>query len=146
MGADAVLLIVAALGQGELHELSALAVRLGIDALVEVHDEPELERALELGASLIGVNQRDLGTFAVDPGRAERLARSIPDGVVTVAESGVRDAEDARRLAEAGFDAVLVGETLVMASDPTSATRALGGHPVRRRALSTLGRGRVDQR
>ena len=140
MGADAVLLIVAALDPSELAELHELAVRLGLDALVEVHDEDELQRALDLGASLVGVNQRDLVTFDVDPGRAERLAASIPGGVVAVAESGVRDAADARRLAAAGFDAVLVGETLVRAGEPASMTASLGGHPVARRALPARGR------
>jgi indole-3-glycerol phosphate synthase len=133
MGADAVLLIVAALGAGELGELAELAARLGLDALVEVHDEEELDVALHAGATLVGVNQRDLTTFAVDVHRAVRMAGSIPDGVVAVAESGVRDAADARRLAAAGFDAVLVGETLVRSADPAAAVASLAGHPVGRR-------------
>ena len=93
--------------------------------LVEIHDEPELEVALECGATLIGVNQRDLVTFDVDHDRAARMAAAIPDGVVKVAESGVRDAADARRLADAGYDAILVGETLVTAADPAAALAAL---------------------
>lgn len=121
MGADAVLLIVAALDARELIALHELAVEIGLDVLVEVHDEPELEVALEAGATLIGVNQRDLVTFEVDHERAERVARAIPDDVVKVAESGVRGADDARRLAAVGYDAVLVGETLVIAPDPAAA-------------------------
>ena len=125
VGADAVLLIVAALDRGELSEYHQLAVQLGLDALVEVHDEPELEEAMNAGASLIGVNQRDLVTFQVDHQRAERMAKAIPDGVVKVAESGVRDADDARRLADAGYDAILVGESLVTSGDAAAAVRGL---------------------
>jgi indole-3-glycerol phosphate synthase len=125
MGADAVLLIAAALDPFELVELHELTTELGLDALVEVHDEPELEEAMNAGASLIGVNQRDLVTFEVDHQRAERMAKEIPDGVVKVAESGVRDADDARRLAAAGYDAILVGETLVTSGDPAAAVRDL---------------------
>jgi indole-3-glycerol phosphate synthase len=134
MGADAVLLIVAALSDGELRSLHELARRVGIDALVEVHDEAELDRALEAGARLVGVNQRDLATFTVDPGLAVRLAVRIPPGVVAVAESGIRGPDDARRMAGAGYDAVLVGETLVTAPDRAAAVRELCGHPVSERA------------
>ena len=125
MGADAVLLIAAALDRLELIEFHHLAVDLGLDVLVEVHDEPELEVALECGATLVGVNQRDLVTFEVDHARAERMAAAIPAGVVKVAESGVRDAADAKRLADAGYDAILVGETLVTAADPAAELIAL---------------------
>lgn len=125
MGADAVLLIAAALGPAEIGELIGLAARTGLDALVEVHDEAEAELALSAGAGLIGVNQRDLFTFEVDTDRARRVARSLPDGVVTVAESGIRDADDVRRLADAGFAAVLVGETLVRSADPAQAVAGL---------------------
>jgi indole-3-glycerol phosphate synthase len=125
MGADAVLLIAAALSDGELRRFSALAAELGLDALVEIHDEAELERAMSVGATLVGVNQRDLVTFQVDHERAERMGTAIPGTVVKVAESGVRDADDARRLADAGYDAVLVGETLVRAPDPSAMVRAL---------------------
>ena len=125
MGADAVLLIVAALDEAELDELHGLAVLVGLDALVEVHDEGELEAALRVGGRLIGVNQRDLVTFEVDHDRAARMAALIPEGVARVAESGVRDAADARRLADAGYDAILVGESLVTAADPAAAIRAL---------------------
>ncbi|HLT69162.1 MAG TPA: indole-3-glycerol phosphate synthase TrpC [Acidimicrobiales bacterium] len=125
MGADAVLLIVAALDDEELAELHRLALDLGLDALVEVHDEAELERALEVGATLVGVNQRDLVTFEVDHERAVRVARAMPAGVVRVAESGIRGPDDVAALADAGFDAVLVGESLVTAGDPGAAVAGL---------------------
>jgi indole-3-glycerol phosphate synthase len=125
IGADAVLLIVAALSPSELPALLGLATEVGLDALVEVHDEAELGRALAAGATLVGVNQRDLLTFEVDSSRAERVATAIPDGVVKVAESGIRGPDDARRLADAGFDAVLVGESLVTSPDPAAAVREL---------------------
>ena len=127
MGADCVLLIVAALNGGELRDFHSVAAEIGIDALVEVHDEPELDVALEIGATLIGVNQRDLATFEVDHERALRLAHRIPEGVVKVAESGVRGGADARALHHAGYDAVLVGETLVTATDPVRAIHELKG-------------------
>jgi len=125
MGADAVLLIAAALDDAELRACAAVADEIGIDALVEVHDEAELERALAVGARLVGVNQRDLVTFAVDTDRAVRVAAAIPDGVVGVAESGIGGADDARRLADAGYHAVLVGESLVRSPDPAAAVGAL---------------------
>lgn len=125
MGADAVLLIVAALDASELADFHALARELELTALVETHDEAEVERALAVGASVIGVNQRDLVTFDVDTGRAVRVAESIPDGVLRVAESGIGGVDDARRLADAGYDAVLVGESLVTAPDPGAAVAAL---------------------
>ena len=127
MGADCVLLIVAALDDGELSDFRALAVELGIDALVETHDEAEVERALAVGATLIGVNQRDLFTFEVDQERAVRVAAALPASGVRVADSGVRGAEDARALAAAGYDAVLVGESLVTSGDPGAAVQALRG-------------------
>lgn len=127
MGADAVLLIAAVLSDEELGRCHGLSVELGLDALVEVHDEPELERALAVGATLIGVNQRDLSTFEVDHDRALRMAAVMPVGVVKVAESGVRGAADALDLARAGYDAVLVGEHLVTAADPGAAIGALRG-------------------
>jgi indole-3-glycerol phosphate synthase len=145
MGADAVLLIVAALTDGELGELLALAGRVGLDALVEVHDEAEVERALAAGAELIGVNQRDLASFAVDHERALRVARSMPGDVVAVAESGIRHGDDARRLADAGYRAVLVGETLMRASDRGAVLRDLGGHRVGERAGRPERVGRPDR-
>jgi indole-3-glycerol phosphate synthase len=131
MGADAVLLIAAALRFEELDELHQLARTVGLDALVEVHDEAEAEQALNVGATLIGVNQRDLVTFEVDRQRAARVARVLPPGVVRVAESGIEDGDDVRRLADAGFDAVLVGEALVTSPDPAVAVAQLraGGRP-----------------
>ena len=125
MGADAVLLIVAALSDDELRRFQAVAGQLALDALVEVHDEAELERALAIDARLIGVNQRNLHTFAVDQNRAEQLMTQIPAGVVAVAESGIRGNEDARRLASAGYRAVLVGEHLVRSTDRGKALREL---------------------
>jgi indole-3-glycerol phosphate synthase len=127
MGADAVLLIAAALIEGELAKFLHLANDLDMAALVEVHDASELERALDTGAKLVGVNQRDLQTFDVDRQRAERLAEVIPPGVVKVAESGIRDAADVERLRAAGVDAMLVGETLMRAPDPGAALAALLG-------------------
>jgi indole-3-glycerol phosphate synthase len=134
MGADAVLLIVAALDDAELVEFLGLSAVFGLDVLVEVHDEAELDRALEAGARLIGVNQRDLATFAVDHDRAEQLAARLPPFVLAVAESGIRDEDDAARLASLGYEAVLVGETLVRAKDRVRAVEALVGHPVGVRA------------
>lgn len=125
MGADCVLLIAAALDDDELADFHALAVELGLDALVEIHDEAELDRALDVGATLIGVNQRDLVTFQVDHQRAVRMGPAIPAAAVRVAESGVRGADDARMLRAAGYDAVLVGETLVTAADPTAMVASL---------------------
>jgi indole-3-glycerol phosphate synthase len=117
-GADAVLLIVAALGKPHLAELLAVAKSRGIAALVEVHDEAETAIALEAGAQLIGVNHRDLSTFEIDLGVTERLRKLIPSGVLVVAESGIRDAHDARRVYEAGANAILVGEALMRAEQP----------------------------
>ncbi len=126
-GADAVLLIVAALPQETLVALQDHARALSLDVLVEIHDEAELEHALEASATLIGVNQRDLVTFAVDHDRAVRMAGVIPDHAVKVAESGVRGGADARSLEAAGYGAVLVGETLVTSSDPAAAIAELIG-------------------
>ncbi len=125
MGADCVLLIAAALEPAELADFHALAIEIGLDVLVEIHDERELEHALAASANLVGVNQRDLITFQVDHERAVRMAGVIPDTAVKVAESGVRGPDDARSLRAAGYDAVLVGETLVTAPDPAAALRAL---------------------
>jgi indole-3-glycerol phosphate synthase len=125
MGADCVLLIAAALSQSELLAFHQLAVEIGLDVLVETHDESEVERALLVGATMIGVNQRDLVTFQVDHERAVRMAAEIPNGVVKIAESGVRDADDAQSLRNAGYDAVLVGESLVVSTDPVKAIASL---------------------
>ncbi|MGZ4702864.1 MAG: indole-3-glycerol phosphate synthase TrpC, partial [Ilumatobacteraceae bacterium] len=125
IGADCVLLIAAALDKGELLTFHQLATSIGLDVLVEIHDEAELELALAAGATVIGVNQRDLVTFVVDHERAVRMGSLIPDDVVRVAESGVRGPADALSLRRAGYDAVLVGESLVTAPDPAAAIAAL---------------------
>jgi indole-3-glycerol phosphate synthase len=133
-GADAVLLIVAALGwagQPSLRALLEEAAEAGLDALVEVHTEPEAEVASAAGATLIGVNTRDLATLEVDPDRFAVVRRALPDGAVLVAESGIRDHADVRAAADAGADAVLVGETLVRAGDPAAAVRDLLAVPTR---------------
>jgi indole-3-glycerol phosphate synthase len=127
MGADAVLFIVAALSDEELATFMDLARQLELTALVEVHDEPELQRALAAGAEVVGVNQRDLHTFEVDHQRALRLGGLMPDGVVAVAESGIRDSSDVQRLSEAGYQAVLVGETLMRSGDRRAAVQELLG-------------------
>ncbi|MFM7258144.1 MAG: indole-3-glycerol phosphate synthase TrpC [Acidimicrobiaceae bacterium] len=113
MNADCILLIVAALNKVELAEFHNFASELGLDVLVEIHDESELDLALEVGAKMIGVNQRNLKTFEVDQQRAVRIAKKIPSSVVRVAESGVRTRDDASQLRDAGYHAVLVGESLV---------------------------------
>ncbi|GDX18186.1 indole-3-glycerol phosphate synthase [Actinomycetes bacterium] len=113
MNADCILLIVAALNKDELSEFHKFASELGLDVLVEIHDEPELDLALEIGAKMIGVNQRNLKTFEVDQQRAVRIAKEIPSNVVRVAESGVRTRDDASQLRDAGYHAILVGESLV---------------------------------
>jgi indole-3-glycerol phosphate synthase len=120
--ADAVLLIVAALEDAVLAELHAQITESGMDALVEVHNETELERALKLGAALIGVNNRDLKTFNVDLDTTTRLAAQVPEGVTLVAESGIASAEDVRRMGRSGARAVLVGESLVKAGDDLATT------------------------
>jgi indole-3-glycerol phosphate synthase len=123
--ADAVLLIVAGLTPEELSSLAAAARRRGLDVLCEVHDGEELQRALDAGCDLIGVNTRDLRTFKVDLETAFALAEKIPAGVVKVAESGIHSAEDVGRLRAAGYDAFLVGESLMRAASPGGALRGL---------------------
>jgi indole-3-glycerol phosphate synthase len=135
IGADAILLIVAALPDDALlADLHEGAVALGLAVLVEAHDEREIERALAAGAAIVGVNNRDLATFAEDLGVGERLARLLPPTVVGVAESAVRVAADASRLGAVGFDAVLVGEALVRADDPAGLVRDFGAALVNRRS------------
>jgi indole-3-glycerol phosphate synthase len=126
-GADAVLLIAAALPPGALAELRARALALGLDALVEVHDEAELDAALAAGADLVGVNNRDLRTFETDLAVTERLAPRIPPGTVVVAESGILGPEDVLRLRRAGAHAFLVGESLMRERDVGRALRKLRG-------------------
>ena len=119
IGADAVLLICAALPDDDrLADLYGLATELGLAVLVETHDAAEVERARKLGAAIVGVNNRDLATFAEDLGLGASLASAIPSDAVAVAESAVRSGADAETMAAAGFDAVLVGEALVRAVDP----------------------------
>ncbi len=125
-GADAVLLIAAALSGESLTEMHARAADVGLAVLVEVRSEHEIDRAVDAGASIVGVNSRDLQSFSEDLGTAERLVELLPAGVLAVAESAVRTAADAARMARAGFDAVLVGEALVRSEDPESLVRALG--------------------
>lgn len=124
-GAAAILLIVAALDDRELQEFHDLAVSIGLTPLVEVHDEAELARAVAIGAQVVGVNARDLRTFDIDRAAFERLRPTFPDGVVSVAESGIRGPEDVRAAAAAGADAVLVGETLVTGRDPRAQVAAM---------------------
>lgn len=124
-GADAVLLIVAALESGALHELHRAAGDLGLDVLVEVHDLAELRRALELEPEIVGVNNRDLRDFSVDIERTLELRSEIPQGVLVVSESGFTQREQLARLGATGVDAVLVGEALMRAPDPAAALRAL---------------------
>jgi len=124
-GADGVLLIVAALELPQLAELLAAAAEYQLDALVEVHDRREAEAALAAGASLIGVNHRDLKTFAIDMSLTAAIAPMVPAHVVLVAESGIRTAADVRALGEAGAHAVLVGEQLMRAPSPGAALEAL---------------------
>ena len=124
-GADLVLLIVAGLTPAELGRLHAEAVALGLTPLVEVHDEDEVQVALDAGARLVGVNARNLRTLEVDNDTFGRVAPRIPDGVVRVAESGVTGPDDVRRLADLGADVVLVGEALVRGDDPSAAVAAM---------------------
>ena len=124
-GADAVLLITAALDDGALATLHEAAHELGLDALVEVHSREELARANTLGAELIGVNNRDLRDFTVDLGTTVTLMAQIPPGTTVVSESGIKDARQLELLEAAGVHAVLVGETLMRAADPAQATEAL---------------------
>lgn len=120
-GADAILLIVAALGQEELRRLYEAARDVQLDVLVEVHDLPEMERALELGADLIGINNRNLKTFTTDLATTEQLAEEVPDDVLLVSESGLKNPQDAQRALNAGANAILVGETLMRHDDPSRA-------------------------
>ena len=124
MGASGVLLIAAILSPEELRRFWRLATELGLSPLVEVHDAREVDLALELGARIIGVNQRDLHSFEVNPAHAAAIIADIPPHVVRVAESGLRGPEDVAAAGRAGFDAVLVGESFVTAVDPAAAVRA----------------------
>jgi len=118
MGAAAVLLIVAALDQSQLKDFVQLATEIGLDAVVETHDEREVETALNCEAQIIGINQRDLHTFKIDTQRAIRVLNEIPKDITRIAESGIKNVESAQELKEAGFDAILVGESIVTSQDP----------------------------
>jgi indole-3-glycerol phosphate synthase len=124
-GADAILLIVAALSQPELNALASRARQHGLDVLCEAHDEQELNRALESGCDLIGINNRDLGTFSVDLSTAFRLADLFPNNVVRVAESGIQTGNDITRLRAVGYHAFLIGESLMRSPRPGDTLRAL---------------------
>ena len=126
-GADAVLLIVAALDNAELRDLLNLARELGMDALIEVHTETELERAIEAGAKLIGINNRNLQTFEVDLSTTLRLRKLIPNSCVVVSESGIETREHVKALEDAGVDAILVGEVLIRSDDPKAKAKELLG-------------------
>ena len=126
-GADAVLLIVAALTEAELSDLRERAMMLGLDTLVEVHDSDELEIAISAGASLIGVNNRDLRDFSVDVSRTFALIGKMPKDAIVVSESGISSAGQIQELAQAGVDAVLIGESLMRSGDPGIALEALIG-------------------
>lgn len=128
-GADAILLIVAALTDAQLADLYALTVELGMTALVEAHHEYEMERAQRLGAKLIGINNRDLKTFHVDLATTGRLAGLVDDDVVLVAESGIHSAADVRAMGRLGASAILVGESLMKAADTVARTRELSRQP-----------------
>ena len=129
IGADAILIIVAALDDATMAEIEAAALERGMDVLVEVHDEAEMERAaMWLQSRLIGVNNRDLKTFRTDLATTERLAPLAPEGTLLVAESGINSHADCLRLAEAGVRAFLVGESLMRQDDVEAATRALLGN------------------
>ena len=131
LGASAVLLICAILDDGELRAYRQLAKELGLDALVEAHDEYEVDRALNLGVEIVGVNNRDLRTFQVDMNNSIRLRKMAPDNVVFVSESGIRTPEDIRLLYENKVDAVLIGETLMRSPDKKAALESLNGSPLR---------------
>ena len=127
LGASAVLLICAILSDAQLKEYRALCDELGLAALVEAHDETEVRRALDAGARIVGVNNRNLKDFTVDTDNSRRLRACIPQGVLFVSESGVRTAQDVTQVRQMGADAVLIGETLMRAADKTAMLRELRG-------------------
>lgn len=128
LGADAILLIVAALTDQQLHEFEARALELGLDVLVEVHDQEELQRALQLNTALIGINSRNLKTMQVDPNLVRELSGSVPADRLLIAESGLSTHADLVALQQAGITSFLVGEGLMREADIELATRRLLGH------------------
>jgi indole-3-glycerol phosphate synthase len=124
-GADAILLIVAVLDQATLEHLLEVAHTVQLEVLMEVHDLPELERALQTDVKILGINNRNLKTFQVDLATTEVLAEEVPDDIILVTESGIKTVEDAHRLAQAGADALLVGETLMRSGNPIQMAREL---------------------
>ncbi len=133
-GADAILLIVRILDDRRIVALRELAESLGMDVLVEAHDAPEVQRALDSGARILGVNNRDLGSFTTTLDVTMALVDRVPDEVVLVSESGIRTVSDVRMLGEVGVDAVLVGESILRQKDPRAAVAALAGQPKSLRA------------
>ncbi len=133
-GADAILLIVRILDDRRIVALRELAESLGMGVLVEAHDAPEVERALDAGAHILGINNRDLGSFTTKLDVTMELVDRVPDEVVLVSESGIRTVSDVQMLGDAGVDAVLVGESLLRQQDPQAAVAALAGQPKSRRA------------
>jgi indole-3-glycerol phosphate synthase len=129
LGASAALLIARALSPENLGEMMTAARSLGLETLVEVRDEDELNRALDLGAEVVGINNRNLETLSIDPATSERLLQLIPTAVIAIAESGVGSSADIERVAACGADAVLVGSAISAASDPTEAVRSLASVP-----------------
>ncbi len=129
IGADAILLIAAILDDQQMRQFSALAAEYGLACLYEAHTEAEVKRCADCGAAIIGINNRDLMTMAVDLAAFETLCRHVPAEVLSVAESGIHTAEDARRMRDAGADAILVGEALMRAPDAAAALRELRGSP-----------------
>jgi indole-3-glycerol phosphate synthase len=135
IGASAALLIARALSPDDLPRMTEFAREISLDVLVEVRDEEELRRALDAGATIVGINNRNLETLVIDPGTAERLLASIPSELIAVAESGVQTPADVERYARAGADAILVGSAVSAAPDPALAVQALA-------AVNRMGRGR----
>jgi indole-3-glycerol phosphate synthase len=129
IGADLQLLIVAALSKSQLRDFYQMTAELGMNSLIEIHDEAELEKALEIEAKIIGVNSRNLKTLEVNPGAFDLLLPKIPNGIVKVAESGIGTRGDVAHVEELGANAILVGETLVKAANPAIGIRTLLGHP-----------------